>query len=397
MAIAEQNLQRAGLTILTSHSLADRDELQSEYRAAVALLPPPLPRGKSAFALVSRPMKSTARQSHQVALQPAIRQGHRPVDHSKFAINGVGAFGRALDVRMLASSESGDGSSLKKGTVLRSGLRPSSVRADGLESAGLRFADASVASTTGPVFCADDLQPGQKLTPAQAIKGLYAAFNARDAVCAASFLADDCVYEDLLLGPATICRGKKAFMTALQFHPAFISNRVFSALPYSELLPDLTLEVDSVAEGVETVGVEWHVQLGTSDFPLGRGLSHVRVSTMTGKIERVVDIAEAPWRVVGLLVAPFIDVFRVLSTLNLFGANATAAAVGKPDSGVSARYEGMLEAVLADGRVDPEERALLAGAAAEIGLSDAERARILSRFGWTEEDFRAGVRAIDEK
>ena len=95
-------------------------------------------------------------------------------------------------------------------------IRPGSIRAEGLDGAGLRFADASLASTTGPVFNADDLPEGEMLTPARAIKGLYAAFNARDAACVASFLTDDCVYEDLLLGPATVCRGKEKFMEVLQ-------------------------------------------------------------------------------------------------------------------------------------------------------------------------------------
>jgi hypothetical protein len=65
-------------------------------------------------------------------------------------------------------------------------------------------------------------------------------------------------------------------MSALQFHPAFVSSRLFDGLPFANLLPDLTLEVDSIAEGVDTVGVEWHVQCGDSAFPLGRGLSQVR-------------------------------------------------------------------------------------------------------------------------
>ena len=97
------------------------------------------------------------------------------------------------------------------------------------------------------------------------------------------------------------------------------------------MLPELTLEIDSIAEGENTVGVEWHVQFageegfrkaessllvqlkrdqfrtsysgryGESAFPLGRGLSQARVCTRSGKIERVVDIAEAPWRVIGLV------------------------------------------------------------------------------------------------
>ena len=92
-------------------------------------------------------------------------------------------------------------------------VRVGSIRPDGLEGAGERYADASLATTTGPVFNADDLPAGE-LTPARAIRGLYAAFNARDVACVGSFLTDDCVYEDLLLGPATVCRGKEAFIGA---------------------------------------------------------------------------------------------------------------------------------------------------------------------------------------
>ena len=48
----------------------------------------------------------------------------------------------------------------------------------------------------------------QPLKPGQAIRGLYRAFNSRDAEAAASYLTEDCVYEDLLLGPYTVCRGR---------------------------------------------------------------------------------------------------------------------------------------------------------------------------------------------
>ena len=182
------------------------------------------------------------------------------------------------------------------------GLRPASIR---LEKTPLRYSDGAT-STTGPVYSADDLPEGQVLRPAQAMKGLYAAFNARDAEAVASFLTDDCVYEDLLLGPATVCRGKEAFMNALQFHPAFVSSQLLEGLPFTNLLPPLTLEIDSVAEGADTVGVEWHVQVGNNAFPLGRGLSQAKLCSETGKIERVVDIAEAP---IVLLALPLIQLF----------------------------------------------------------------------------------------
>lgn len=156
------------------------------------------------------------------------------------------------------------------------------------------------------------------LTSGQAIRGLYDAFNARNATQAASFLDDDCIYEDLLLGPNTICRGKDAFTSVLKFHPAFVTSAIFSQLPFASGLPALNLVVDSIAEGDDTVGVEWHVEVGTTAFPLGRGLSQAKINPVTGKIIRVVDIAEAPWRVIGLLLAPLASVLLVFSELSIF-------------------------------------------------------------------------------
>lgn len=153
------------------------------------------------------------------------------------------------------------------------------------------------------------------LTSGDAIRGLYDAFNRRNASLAASFLAEDCIYEDLLLGPNTICRGKSAFASALEFHPAFVTSALFSQLPFASYLPELTLVVDSVAEGFDTVGVEWHVEVGSSVFPLGRGLTQAKVDPLTGEITRVVDIAEAPWRVIGLLLAPVVSILIVFSEL----------------------------------------------------------------------------------
>jgi hypothetical protein len=151
------------------------------------------------------------------------------------------------------------------------------------------------------------------LTPGEAIRGLYASFNDKNATAAASFLDENCVYEDLLLGPNTICRGREAFFNVLKFHPAFVTSALCSQLPFKDRLPVLTLVVDSIAEGIDCVGVEWHVEVGTAAFPLGRGLSQAKVNPATGKILRVVDIAEAPWRVIGLLLAPLASVFVVAS------------------------------------------------------------------------------------
>ena len=141
-------------------------------------------------------------------------------------------------------------------------------------------------------------------TPKQQIRALYDAFNARDGPAVAALLADDVVYEDLLLGESTICRGKAAFSGALEWHPAFVSKKL--NLPF-----DLQLIVDKVAcDGEKSVGVEWHVEVDGKPFPLSRGLS-LATTNSEGKLERVVDIAEAPWRVVGLAIRPLLSLFGV--------------------------------------------------------------------------------------
>ena len=179
-------------------------------------------------------------------------------------------------------------------------------------------------------------------------------------------------------------------------------------MPFAKLLPALTLEVDSIAEGKDTVGVEWHVQCGDAAFPLGRGLSQAQMCTTTGKIVRVVDIAEAPWRVIGLLVLPFITAFTA-ATASMDAANAPPSAGGElGDAGMGAEadgatravavpdvereYELLLSAVLADDVVEPAERALLASYAAENRVSDALHARLLEKAGWTEDEYREGSR-----
>ena len=140
-------------------------------------------------------------------------------------------------------------------------------------------------------------------SPKSQIKALYAAFNARDADAVAALVAEDVVYEDLLLGASTVCRGRAAFARALSFHPAFLTAAL--GLPMGRL----ELVVDDVAcDSERSVGVEWHVEIDSKPFPLSRGLSLATLND-AGELQRVVDIAEAPWRVVGLAVRPFLSLF----------------------------------------------------------------------------------------
>ena len=43
-----------------------------------------------------------------------------------------------------------------------------------------------------------------------------------------------------------------------------------------------------------------------------------KVNPLTGKITRVVDIAEAPWRVIGLALAPIASILVVMAELTIF-------------------------------------------------------------------------------
>eukprot|EP00466_Bigelowiella_natans_P001595 jgi/Bigna1/78287/fgenesh1_pg.53_\ len=201
----------------------------------------------------------------------------------------------------------------------------------------LDFTDTATAGRTPDVKRAPLSRMKRGYTPSEAVLGMYNAFNDRNAKLASSFLTEDCLYEDLLLGPATICRGKKAFEEALRYHPAFVMGELDKYLPFKA--PDFHLVVDSVAEGEDsgrvehmnnahiqhqlcvfvflTVGVEWHVEVNRKPFPMGRGLTQARICSRTGKICRVVDIAEvqqlieekrrAPWRVIGLFTAPLVQ------------------------------------------------------------------------------------------
>jgi len=178
-----------------------------------------------------------------------------------------------------------------------------------LASSGAEHAEATYTPALGSRVDTT-LETIQLKAPKEQIRAMYNAFNARDGQAVADLLADDVVYEDLLLGEATICRGKRAFTQALEFHPAFVSKKLNLPL-------DLKLVVDKVAcDGMHSVGVEWHVEVDGKPFPLSRGLS-LATTNAEGKLERVVDIAEAPWRVVGLLIRPL-----------LTAVGATAAALG---------------------------------------------------------------------
>jgi len=144
-----------------------------------------------------------------------------------------------------------------------------------------------------------------------AIMGFYDSFNMRDLDGLGEYITDDCVYEDLLLGAATVVSGKENLINVLRFHPAFAAEQI--SLPFLDKIPRITLEVVNMVEGGENVvGIEWQAMIGGKELPMGRGLSQVRICPITGKIVRVTDIAEAAWRVLGMLSQPAVPMLEFL-------------------------------------------------------------------------------------
>jgi len=143
------------------------------------------------------------------------------------------------------------------------------------------------------------------------VEELYDMFNRCDANGTAACFVEDVVYEDLLLGSSTIVESREDFRKLIQSHPVFLGYRACKAAGLPP--PDVRVVVDGISEDLarRTVGVEWHVEVNGDPLGLGRGISFFRICPTTGLIKRAVDIAEAPWRVIGLLVAPILQAFKV--------------------------------------------------------------------------------------
>jgi len=141
------------------------------------------------------------------------------------------------------------------------------------------------------------------------VEELYRKFNDCDADGTANCFTHDVVYEDLILGKATIVESREEFREVIEMHPVFMGRRLCDSLGIAPV--DIRVVVDSLAEDPVrgTVGVEWHVEVWDEPLPLGRGLSHMKICRDTGLIKRAVDLVEAPWRVIGIIIGPFARFF----------------------------------------------------------------------------------------
>jgi len=147
----------------------------------------------------------------------------------------------------------------------------------------------------------------------QVVLRLYESFNECDVDATTACFTEDVIYEDLLLGNSTIVESREDFRELIATHPVFVTKRACAVLGLQA--PEVAVKVDGISEDVArmAIGVEWHVEFGGEPIALGRGLSFMRICPRTGLIRRAVDIAEAPWRAVGLVFAPFARGIRMLS------------------------------------------------------------------------------------
>lgn len=129
----------------------------------------------------------------------------------------------------------------------------------------------------------------------------------------AACLTEDVRYEDLLLGGSTLATSRDDIRELIKTHPVFLYRGACNFLGVRP--PQVTIKVDGISEDPDrgSVGVEWHVEVDGDPLALGRGISFLRICPETGLISRAVDIAEAPWRVVGVIMAPFAQGIRGLS------------------------------------------------------------------------------------
>ena len=100
------------------------------------------------------------------------------------------------------------------------------------------------------------------------------------------------------------------------------------------------------------------------------------------------------------MVLPIINLVQALMRMAGSTSADSSGAMKPPsstedDATTDREYELMMAAVLADGAVDPAERALLAEFAAEHGVSDEQHAELLRRAGWTTDEYAAGAKSTE--
>ena len=117
---------------------------------------------------------------------------------------------------------------------------------------------------------------------AVAIRKYFDAWNARDMELACAQFADDLEYEDTQYAGAF--RGKEQLKAHL--------NKCADNLP-----PTFQFCVDEVADGGDTVGVQWHVENDGEELPFTRGCSMYKADPKTGLLVSGFDVPEpAPFK-----------------------------------------------------------------------------------------------------
>ena len=142
----------------------------------------------------------------------------------------------------------------------------------------LLLSGSAVGLFTPPTLPKLGNQPGRA---SASIQRYFEAWNARDMDLACDQFADDCEYDD------TQYSGSFTGKAALREH----LFRVADALP-----PTFEFCIDEIADGGDTVGVQWHVENAGQPLPFTRGCSMYK-SNAEGKLISGFDVPEpAPFK-----------------------------------------------------------------------------------------------------
>lgn len=123
----------------------------------------------------------------------------------------------------------------------------------------------------------DAIAPQKEGAAVTSIRKYFKAWNERDMDTACDCFSEDCVYED------TQYAGAFSGKVALKKH----LFKVADALP-----PSFAFCIDEIADGGETVGVQWHVENDGQPLPFTRGCSVYRADPATGLIVSGFDVPE---------------------------------------------------------------------------------------------------------
>ncbi|GAB4836678.1 hypothetical protein Ancab_001591 [Ancistrocladus abbreviatus] len=111
--------------------------------------------------------------------------------------------------------------------------------------------------------------PPNQYSATDVVRNFYEGINRHDLAAVEPFIADNCVYEDLIFPRPFV--GRKAI---LEFFKKFTDS----------ISTDLQFTIDDISgEDTMAVGVTWHLEWKGKPFPFSKGCSFYRMEVLNGK------------------------------------------------------------------------------------------------------------------